>query len=218
MSVPFESRLMTTSGLEKSHKLLSMIEIFEPENQIVIVERDPDRVIDTYFATMANHMGDGFRFVLKGGSMVPHHWFPEYSGKEVLVADLNHLLEIYIELIGCPSVGIRLEIVDRAMCPRFHVDNVGIRMLCTYRGPGTEWLEDVCADRSKLGSGCLDASTANAEIVLNPAGIHCAFPYDIILLKGSGWQGNEGRGIIHRSPAVPENEASRILLALDAIW
>ena len=50
------------------------------------------------------------------------------------------------------AVGLRLEIIERAMCPRFHVDHVGIRMLCTYRGPGTEWLDDEAADRNFLGA------------------------------------------------------------------
>lgn len=108
--------------------------------------------------------------------------------------------------------------VNRAMCPRFHVDHVGIRLLCTYRGPATEWLEDACADRSKLGPAPPDVSDENSGVVLNPAGIHRAAPYAIVLLKGSRWQGNEGRGIIHRSPIVPSNTVPRVLLSLDALW
>ena len=43
-----------------------------------------------------------------------------------------------------------------------------------------------------------------------------ALPDAVALLKGSLWQGNAGRGIVHRSPAV--SQPPRILVALDAGW
>lgn len=43
-------------------------------------------------------------------------------------------------------------------------------------------------------------------------------PFAVALLKGSLWQGNGGRGIVHRSPAVAADEAPRVLLAMDAGW
>ncbi|MEF8706149.1 MAG: DUF1826 domain-containing protein [Candidatus Accumulibacter sp. UW27] len=42
---------------------------------------------------------------------------------------------------------MRLDVVRQAMCPRLHVDRVGIRLLCTYRCPGTEWVESAAVDR-----------------------------------------------------------------------
>ncbi|MDF5119777.1 DUF1826 domain-containing protein, partial [Vibrio parahaemolyticus] len=41
-------------------------------------------------------------------------------------------------------------------------------------------------------------------------------PGDVALLKGSGWEGNEATGLIHRSPHGAENER-RLLLTLDFI-
>jgi len=43
-------------------------------------------------------------------------------------------------------------------------------------------------------------------------------PFAVALLKGSLWQGNGGRGVIHRSPAVTPGETPRVLLAMDADW
>ncbi|WVM90722.1 DUF1826 domain-containing protein [Halopseudomonas pachastrellae] len=37
---------------------------------------------------------------------------------------------------------------------------------------------------------------------------------DVCLLKGSGWVGNEERGIVHRSPAVAAGQ-QRLLLTID---
>lgn len=41
-------------------------------------------------------------------------------------------------------------------------------------------------------------------------------PFSVVLLKGSLWQGNGCRGIVHRSPAVAL--PPRVLVALDAGW
>jgi len=219
MSAAIQYRSQQLPEMEPSSELLRLIDIFEPDTQVVVVSRDPDPAIDAYLAAIAHRMGSGFRHALKTGSPVPHHLLPAHTGQEAFVADLNQLVGIFADLLGCPSIGLRLEVVSRAMCPRFHVDHVGIRLLCTYRGPATEWLVDACADRSKLGPTSSDVCDENSGIIMNPAGIHRATPYAIVLLKGSRWQGNEGSSsIIHRSPTVPSNTAPRVLLALDALW
>ena len=136
----------------------------------------------------------------------------------MLSHNLENLIRIYSDLLGCKAVGLRLEVVKTAMCPRFHVDHTGIRLLCTYYGPGTEWLDDSCADRSKLGPASAGICDEKSGIILNTSGIHQVPPFAVALLKGSRWQGNAGRGIIHRSPHIPESTIPRVLMALDALW
>jgi hypothetical protein len=89
------------------------------------------------------------------------------------------------------------------MCPGFHVDQCGIRLICTYRGPGTEW--------ASPGTRNWSATTA-------PASVEQATAFSIVLVKGGLWQGNAGRGGIHRSPELPAGEPPRLLLTLDALW
>lgn len=201
-----------------SHEMLGLLTIFEPGRQIAIVERAPNPSIMDYLAAAAPRLGNGFRIELKAAHRIPLHPLPEHTGRDEFAEDLAYLAEAYCDLMGCPAVGLRLEVIDRAMCPRFHVDHTGIRLLCTYRGTGTEWLEDECADRSKLGHLANGLSDEDSGIVLHPAGVHQIAPFSITLLKGSAWQGNTGGGIIHRSPAVDAATAPRVLLALDALW
>ena len=93
------------------------------------------------------------------------------------------------------------------MCPRWHVDRVPIRMLCTYTGPGTEWLENQEVDKTKLSEPAIaNGASQRAEIG------------EVVLLKGALWQGNTGFGAIHRSPAPASVEERRILLTLDPLW
>ena len=47
----------------------------------------------------------------------------------------------FATLAASPVVQMRLEHVTDDACCRFHVDAVGPRLLCTYAGPGTEWME-----------------------------------------------------------------------------
>jgi hypothetical protein len=112
---------------------------------------------------------------------------------------------------------LRLEVIHRAMCPRFHVDRVGIRLLCTYRGPATEWLDDRFADRTRLGVNGHGLSDEESGLIRDPAAVHRVPPFAIVLLKGDLWPGNAEQGLIHRSPAPLDDEAPRVLVALDAI-
>ena len=116
-------------------------------------------------------------------------------------------MEILCELVDCPSVGLRFASVDKAMCPRWHIDRVPIRMLCTYRGSGTEWLDDQGMEKSRL---------SDPDIVNGPC--QRAASGEVVLLKGGLWQGNEGPGAIHRSPSITPGEQSRMLLTLDPLW
>ena len=120
------------------------------------------------------------------------------------------------DLLDAPSIGLRLEVIRQAMCPRLHVDRVGIRMLCTYRGAGTEWVEERDVDRRFLGAGAGGLPDDASGLLRAGYRIESIPPYTVALLKGTLWQGNAGRGIVHRSPAVPY--PPRVLVALDAGW
>lgn len=97
------------------------------------------------------------------------------------------------------------------MYPRFHVDSVTCRLVCTYGAIGTEWLEDAYVDRGKLG-GLKDEQSG---LILDPAAISAMPAYAVGLLKGRTWEGNEQHGAVHRSPQVNPALPRRLLLTLD---
>jgi hypothetical protein len=66
---------------------------------------------------------------------------------KAFVADVTWLVAAYTCLVGARRVGLRLRVLDGAMCPRFHVDNVPLRLLTTYAGSGSQWLEESAIDR-----------------------------------------------------------------------
>ena len=57
-----------------------------------------------------------------------------------LYRDFRQLARRFAALTASSVVRMRLEHVIDDSCREFHVDAVGLRLLCTYAGPGTEWI------------------------------------------------------------------------------
>ena len=127
----------------------------------------------------------------------------DLHGYEGFVADVVWLVEAFTCLLGARRIGLRLRVLEGAMCPRFHVDHVPLRLLSTYAGAGSEWLEEGRLDRSRLQFEPPPVDNIQRLV----AG-------EVALLKGERWLGNEGGGLIHRSPPTPAGER-RMLLSLD---
>lgn len=212
---PLDAR---TAEIVEVDSLTGLVRIFEAGVGLCHMARPRDPAIDAYLAAAAPRLGAGLRQVVPVTRGLPATDLPDLPGRLALVNDIAFLIALYGDLLGCERVALRLEVVSRAMCPRFHVDRTGIRLLCTWRGPGTEWLEEAGAERSRLGAGACGLDDACSGLILDPRRIGQVAPYAITLLKGESWQGNAGHGVIHRSPAVPTDAAPRVLLALDAVW
>ncbi len=133
-----------------------------------------------------------------------------------LSADITELVDMFCYLFELKHVGLRLTTLDRAMCPRFHVDSVPCRLVTTYQGVATQWLPHEIVDRRKLGRGNNGLSDEHSGIYQTPNAIQQLSAGDVALLKGERWEGNENAGLVHRSPALNEGER-RLLLTLDFI-
>ncbi|MBR0681773.1 DUF1826 domain-containing protein [Roseomonas eburnea] len=113
-----------------------------------------------------------------------------------LAADMTLLARIFASMTGQDRVRVRLDGVTHDACRRFHTDAVGLRLLCTYRGAGTQW--------TMCGPDCRTP--------------HQAPPCSVALLKGSRHDPPPPTGCLHRSPPVsrlPEPRRARLLLCID---
>jgi hypothetical protein len=88
------------------------------------------------------------------------------------------------------------------------------RLVTTYQGSGTEWLPHNIIDRSKLGHGSEGKSDEQSGLFSKQDDIQQLKLGDVALLKGEAWKGNEGAGLVHRSPSMTAGE-QRLLLTLD---
>ena len=139
---------------------------------------------------------------------------PEDTGKQDVIDDITYLVDLYSCLFDLSHVGMRLTRLDRQMCPRFHVDAVPCRLVTTYAGSATEWLPNQSVKRDKLGRGSNGLPDHASGIYQYPSDIQRLKTGDVALLKGEKWIGNEGAGLVHRSPD-PGPAQTRIILTLD---
>ena len=135
---------------------------------------------------------------------------------DALCKDITLLVEMFCCLFDLKRAGLRLKILDKPMCPRFHVDKIPCRLVTTYQGVATQWLNHSDVERSKLGTGNLGKPDEESGLFKSLNNINQLNQGDVALLKGEYWDENEGAGLVHRSPPVAENE-QRLLLTLDFI-
>jgi Protein of unknown function (DUF1826) len=106
-------------------------------------------------------------------------------------------------------VRLKLSVLDDQQCPRFHVDNVGVRLITSYAGPATEWLAESDVVRGLVGPG------SGVDLPARPrAVVQQLARFDVALMKGRSWPGNRAFGVVHRSPRV--GDQPRLVLTLDA--
>ena len=132
--------------------------------------------------------------------------YADLPGQAAFLADVAWLVRAYACLLDARRIGLRLRALDKAMCPRFHVDHVPLRLISTYAGVASEWLEEGGMERRRLGDA--QAEPRDSERIQR---LQAGW---VALAKGEKWSGNEGAGLIHRSPTPPPGER-RLLLTLD---
>ena len=92
-----------------------------------------------------------------------------------------------------PLVRLRLDPIFDDACSKMHIDNVFARLICTYRGPGTE-----------LGLSIGDGPTL--------ASVATGMP---IYMKGKQWTDHDLVGLTHRSPPIKGSGLVRWLVVLE---
>lgn len=60
---------------------------------------------------------------------------------EQLESQMLRHIELFAKLFEQEKMEARIELTDRQSCPKFHCDNVFVRMLVTYCGPTTEFID-----------------------------------------------------------------------------
>ncbi len=122
---------------------------------------------------------------------------PDAPERFLLVESIATLAESFAHVIRAPWLRLRLEVVTGNACRKFHVDNVTARLVCTYRGTGTQY--------------------GLAERGAEPEVIHTVPTGQPILLRGMRWPTTPPSLLKHRSPPVEGTGETRLLLVLDPI-
>ncbi|MES0882515.1 DUF1826 domain-containing protein [Roseibium sp. SCP14] len=122
---------------------------------------------------------------------------PDCEERNMLIEDIAALALMVGNVLASSSLRIRLDLAAETMCPKFHLDAVPARLLCTYRGTGTEY--------------CLEGQTSDSRRIRKVRTGSAA------LFRGANWPSKERTALLHRSPAVRDNDVTRLLLVIDPV-
>ncbi|MEO0429108.1 MAG: DUF1826 domain-containing protein [Pseudomonadota bacterium] len=122
---------------------------------------------------------------------------PDGAERAWLLQDIEGLTRTFLKLVPAPFLRLRLEAVSTNRCRKFHVDTVTARLLCTYRGTGTQY--GISADGAEP-----------RLIVTVPTGAP-------IVLRGTLWPEAPRSGLVHRSPPIEGTGQTRFVLVIDPI-
>ena len=124
---------------------------------------------------------------------------------QLLIADIQRLAVMFTDYAVTRSIRLIVESVHDVPCPKFHQDNVPLRLICTYAGAGTEWLEN-----SNVNT---HADCCGGSLVRDTSRIQQLKPFEVAFMKGKIWLKND-MGIYHRSPK-PDADQPRLVVKMD---
>jgi hypothetical protein len=123
---------------------------------------------------------------------------PDGSHWRHLIEDIAELSQLFCDLMAAPYVRRRLGPITSNACRKFHIDAITVRLVCTYRGTGTQY-------------GISHDGAEPKYILTVPTGTP-------ILLRGTLWQEKPRSGLLHRSPPIEGSGETRVVLVLDPIF
>lgn len=123
---------------------------------------------------------------------------PEGYECDLLVDDAAALAAIFTEMMGAPYLRVRLDVIKGNACRKFHVDALSARLICTYRGTGTQY-------------GIATDGADPDDIMTVPTG-------SPMILRGTQWPETPLSGLVHRSPPIENTGETRLVLVLDPIF
>ena len=211
-----DAQLAPAPRVAQARELIDLGQIFEPACNVVRCPRPRDPLL---LAEAQRLLADRtWRFAEacqpKDVARALTARLPE--GAPRLILDVAHWVQVFADLSEAEWVGVRLARLEQAMCPRFHVDQLELRLILTYCGPGTELLAERDVDRRWLGHASGGLSDEDSGLIRAGGVIERAEVLEVLVLKGELWPGNQGRGAVHRSPAASTAEP-RLVLTLDPL-
>lgn len=120
---------------------------------------------------------------------------PDCPERRMLIDDTAAAAEIFAEIMRAPYLRMRFDVIATNACRKFHIDTVTARLICTYRGIGTQY----------------GFATSDGD----PGEIFTVATGSPIVLRGRLWPERPDAGLRHRSPPIEGTGETRLVLVLD---
>ena len=199
----------------EAHSLSALAAISKPSINLVHHQRVFDEDIHLFANTLMANNFNGIDAVITADSVKElianelDKSAVHTSGKLTLRDDMVSLTHLFLSITQKQQTRLLLKIVCDDACRKFHTDRYDLRLLCTYVGSGTEWIEDRFVNRNSLEGG------NNDSIIKDPSKIKTMKPFEVGILKGEASAANKGKGVVHRSPPIQQKNEKRLVFRLD---
>lgn len=203
MSFEAKARAEASVGVFLSDDLEGLYHLKKPCVSAAIWRRTPLPKFQTWIDSLpADQLPTG-RFVIPLGQIrsvltevMEISRTPNCVQREMLIDDIGALAHVFAKMSQAKFVRLRLEVITDNKCSKFHIDAIKMRLVCTYRGPGTQY--------------CFAGCEGPGDVFEVPTG-------SPILMRGTLWPTKGKTTILHRSPPIKGRGETRLLLALDPV-
>ena len=182
--------------------------IGNPGMELVIWRRALPQCLQTWLDRMDESCLPDIRVLVRPSDLrraVEPHFddcgMPPGDMRDLLLGDVDDLVSAFARITQSDLVDVRLERIGHDACWKFHRDCVEARILTTYRGPATEWVQPIDAERALREQRSYKGPLERFRV------------HDVAIFKGSCV--GPGSGIVHRSPPVAGTGRTRLLLCLN---
>ena len=204
----FGARAAMGAGIETCEAADSLAVINKSDIELVIWRRVLPPSLSTWLERVDASCLPDLRVLVKPNDLqraVEPHFeecgLPAGDMRDLLIGDIDALVSAFAAITKSDFVDVRLQRVGHDACWKFHRDRVEARLLTTYRGPATEWVQPH------------HAAQALREQKQYKGPIECFRQSDVAIFKGSC--AGSASGIVHRSPPIEGTGRTRLLLCLN---
>jgi hypothetical protein len=193
------------AGVGVARTIQDLAIIREPGCAAAFCQRPPDRNVLAWLESLDSDRLPKARVILPPGrisealeQICDISDTPDCEERNRLIDDVTELAKAFTKLMKAAHLRLRLDVVTTNSCKKFHIDQITARLLCTYRGRGTQY-------------GFSIDGAEPEQILTVPTG-------SPIVLRGSLWPETPNSGILHRSPPIEGTGEFRSILVLDPIF
>jgi hypothetical protein len=206
--MPFEGAVATPPSHVVGDVRVSILDaILSPSTGMAVWERHLDRrLADAARGALAAECGS-LRLAATAqdvAALLPGQLVAAGIGADaaaILASDIADLGCRFARIMEHEWLDVRLERITGNACRKFHADYVTARLITTYEGRATEWLDRESAARLANGA------------CLSDLPIRSVRTGDVALLKGRLWA--DEAAIVHRPPPIAGTGESRLLLVIN---
>lgn len=192
----------TVTGVVVGPSPRSLSAIKELDCSAAIWQREPLPAFQSWVDALQEHELPRARIIVRPTDvqqamtdLCDIHALAPCDARTMLIDDIASLSHIFCQVMDAPFVRLRLDVIKTNACRKFHTDELTARLICTYRGTGTQY-----------------GVSANGT---DPEDIRTASTGSAIVLRGHQWPATTA--LLHRSPPIEGSGETRLVLVLDPI-